>query len=468
MDASIFADMAEQIEKSLKPYGDEFEKYSRLPHKGVDREKILELMEEFKAIEESKWRDGFVSGAVYHGNEAYIEFITQVYAINSQSNTLHPEIWPSTSKFEAEVVAMTGKMLSAEETPDEIVGTVTSGGTESILLAMKTYRDWAKETKGISEPEIIVPTTAHAAFTKAGDYFGIKVIRVPVGEDFRADVRATKDAITENTIALVGSAPPFPHGIVDPIEELSELARQHELGFHTDACLGGFILPWAEKLGYEVPAFDFRLPGVTSISVDTHKYGYAAKGTSVILYRGPELRHYQYFSVTDWPGGFYISPTFAGSRPGALIAVAWAAMISMGESGYLEAAQRILKTTDWLKREMREISDIQVIGDPLFMVAFQSDTLDVYKIMEYLTERNWGLNGLQLPPSIHICVTLRHTEEGIKERFLEDLKAAVDYVKEHPEASQGMGPIYGMAASIETRGLVKSVFNWVMDLLYKV
>jgi glutamate/tyrosine decarboxylase-like PLP-dependent enzyme len=143
-------------------------------------------------------------------------------------------------------------------------------------------------------------------------------------------------------------------------------------------------------------------------------------------------------------------------------------MISMGESGYLEAAQRILKTTDWLKREMREISDIQVIGDPLFMVAFQSDTLDVYKIMEYLTERNWGLNGLQLPPSIHICVTLRHTEEGIKERFLEDLKAAVDYVKGHPEASQGMGPIYGMAASIETRGLVKSVFNWVMDLLYKV
>lgn len=468
MDASIFADMAEQIEKSLKPYGDEFKKYSRLPHKGVDRGKILELMEEFKSIEESKWRDGFVSGAVYHGNEAYIEFITQVYAINSQSNTLHPEIWPSTSKFEAEVVAMTGKMLSAEETPDEIVGTVTSGGTESILMAMKTYRDWAKETKGISEPEIIVPTTAHTAFTKAGDYFGMKVIRVPVGEDFKADVRATKDAITENTIALVGSAPPFPHGIVDPIEELSEIARQHELGFHTDACLGGFILPWAEKLGYEVPAFDFRLPGVTSISVDTHKYGYAAKGTSVILYRGPEFRHYQYFSVTDWPGGFYISPTFAGSRPGALIAVAWAAMVSMGESGYLEAAQRILKTTDWLKREMREISDIQVIGDPLFMVAFQSDTLDVYKIMEYLTERNWGLNGLQLPPSVHICVTLRHTQEGVKERFLEDFKEAVAYVKEHPEASEGMGPIYGMAAAVETRGLVKSVFNWVMDLLYKV
>jgi glutamate/tyrosine decarboxylase-like PLP-dependent enzyme len=468
MDASLYADIMERIEKSLKPYSAEFEKFDRLPSKGVDRRDILELMEEFKAIEESKWRDGFVSGAVYHGNEAFIDFMTQVYAINSQSNPLHPEIWPSTSKFEAEVVAMTGKMLSAEETPDEVVGTVTSGGTESILLAMKTYRDWAKETKGISEPEIIVPKTAHAAFTKAGDYFGINVVRVPVGEDFRADVSATSDAISDKTIALVGSAPPFPHGIVDPIGELSELARQNELGFHTDACLGGFILPWAEKLGYDVPPFDFRLPGVTSISVDTHKYGYAAKGTSVILYRGSDLRHYQYFMVSDWPGGFYVSPTFAGSRPGALIAAAWAALVSMGENGYLEAAQRILKTNDWLKREMREIPEIQVIGDPLFMVAFQSDTLDVYKIMEYLSARNWGLNGLQLPPSVHICVTLRHTEEGIKERFLEDLTDAVNYVKEHPEASSGIGPIYGMAASIETRGMVNSVFNWVMDLLYRV
>jgi glutamate/tyrosine decarboxylase-like PLP-dependent enzyme len=391
-----------------------------------------------------------------------------VYAINSQSNPLHPEIWPSTSKFEAEVVAMTAKMLSADKTPDEIVGTVSSGGTESILLAMKTYRDWAREKKGITEPEIIAPTTAHAAFTKAGEYFGIKVVRIPVGADFRADISATQAAINENTIALVGSAPPFPHGIVDPIEDLSEIARKKGLAFHTDACLGGFILPWAEKLGYEVPPFDFRLPGVTSISVDTHKYGYAAKGTSVVLYRGAELRHFQYFSVTDWPGGFYVSPTFAGSRPGALIAVAWAAMVSMGEKGYLDAARAILETTEWLKIEMRKVPEIEVIGDPLFMVAFRSETLNVYQIMEYLTERNWGLNGLHLPPSVHLCVTLRHTQEGVKERFLEEFSAAVAYVKEHPEASEGMGPIYGMASTIDTRGLVKSVFNWVMDLLYTV
>jgi glutamate/tyrosine decarboxylase-like PLP-dependent enzyme len=283
MDTSIFADMANQLLETLKPYQDDFERFEQLPERGLDRSDILELMERFRSIEQSKWKDGFVSGAVYHGNDEHIDFVNRVYAINSQSNPLHPEVWPSTSKFEAEIVSMTAKMLSAHQTSEQIVGTVSSGGTESILLAMKTYRDWAKETKGISEPEIIAPTTAHAAFDKAGEYFGIKVMRVPVGIDFRADVKATEAAITDNTIALVGSAPPFPHGIVDPIEELSDIAYQRGLGFHTDACLGGFILPWAERLGYEVPPFDFRLPGVTSISVDTHKYGYAAKGTSVIL-----------------------------------------------------------------------------------------------------------------------------------------------------------------------------------------
>jgi len=464
----MFEKITADLERSLKPYSDDFRKYDQIPEQGLDREEIIDLMERFKAIEASKWEQGYVSGAVYHGNQDYIDFMNRVYAINSQSNPLHPEIWPSTSKFDAEVVAMTAKMLGADRTSDEIVGTVSSGGTESILLAMKTYRDWAKEEKGITEPEIIVPSTAHAAFTKAGEYFRIKIIRIPVGADFRADVPETRKAINENTIALVGSAPPFPHGIVDPIEELSEMARQHELGFHTDACLGGFILPWAEKLGYDVPKFDFRLPGVTSISVDTHKYGYAAKGTSVILYRGAELRHFQYFSMADWSGGFYISPTFAGSHPGALIAVAWAAMVSMGEQGYLDAARPILETTAVLKDEMRKIPEIQVIGDPLFMIAFQSETLNVYQIMEFMSERNWNLNGLQLPPSLHICVTVRHTQEGIKERFLEDLKAAVTHVKEHPEASSGVGPIYGMAAIIETRDLVKSVFDWRTDLLYRV
>ena len=468
MDAEIFAAMAAEFEKSLKPYQEGYQKFDQLPGEGIDREEILAMMENYKRMEEVRWEGGYVSGAVYHGNQIHIDFMNRVYAINSQSNPLHPEIWPSTTKFDAEVVAMTASMLSADQASQEIVGTVSSGGTESILLAMKTYRDWAREIKGITEPEIVVPTTAHAAFTKAGDYFGIKVVRIPVGEDFRADVSSTREAINENTIALVGSAPPFPHGIVDPIEQLSALALQHQIGFHTDACLGGFILPWAEKLGYDIPRFDFRLPGVTSISVDTHKYGYAAKGTSVILYRGTELRHYQYFSLTDWPGGFYASPTFAGSRPGALIAAAWAAMVSMGEQGYLDAAERILETTSWINAELRKIEEIEVIGDPPFMAVFRSDSLNVYQILEYMTQRGWGLSGLHLPPSAHLCVTLRHTQDGVRERFVEDMRAAIHYVKDHPEAADGMGPIYGMAAAVETRGLVKSVFNWFLDMLYSV
>jgi sphinganine-1-phosphate aldolase len=468
MDPAAFTGMMEQLEKSLKPYREGFASYSRLPSTGVDRDMVLAEMEKLKTAEQAKWKDGYVSGGVYHGDEAHIDFLNRVYAIHSQSNPLHADVWPSTTKFEAEIVSMTAGMLGADKTTDSIVGVVSSGGTESILLAMKTYRDWARETKGISAPEIIAPTTAHAAFTKAAEYFGMKILRIPVGPDFRADVAATEKAITPNTIALIGSAPPFPHGLVDPIDELSELARARGLGFHTDGCLGGFLLPWAEKLGYPVPSFDFRLPGVTSISADTHKYGYAAKGTSVVLYRGEELRHYQYFSIPDWPGGLYFSPTFAGSRPGALSAACWAAMVSMGEQGYLEAARRILETTAWLKGQMRSLPEIEVIGDPLFLIAFRSETLDVYKIMEYMTQRKWGLNGLHLPTSVHVCITLRHTQPGVKERFIEDLKTAIAYVKAHPEASEGIGPVYGLAASVGMRGMIHDILNWYMDLLYKV
>lgn len=468
MESAEFAGMIQEVARALKPYQEGFARYARLPQEGLPRQEILDLMERLSTLERARWKDGYVSGAVYHGDEAHIEFLNRVYALNSQSNPLHPDIWPSTTKYEAEVVAMTAGMLGADSSEEPIVGTLSSGGTESILLAMKTYRDWARHTRGVSVPEIVAPVTAHAAFDKAAEYFGMKIIRLPVGGDFRADLEATRQAISSNTAVLVGSAPPFPHGIVDPIEALSELAREHGLGFHTDACLGGFILPWAEKLGYDVPPFDFRLPGVTSISVDTHKYGYAAKGTSVILYRGAALRHYQYFSDADWPGGIYFSPTFAGSRPGALSAAAWAAMLSMGESGYLEAARRILETAAWIKAEMRAIPEIEVIGDPLFVIAFRSETLNVYQIMEYMTRRSWGLNGLHLPPSVHLCVTLRHSQPGVKERFIEDLREAVAHVRANPQASEGLGPLYGMAEAVELRGMVKEVLNWCMDLLYEV
>jgi glutamate/tyrosine decarboxylase-like PLP-dependent enzyme len=333
---------------------------------------------------------------------------------------------------------------------------------------MKTYRDWARDQKKITRPEMIVPVTAHAAFEKAAEYFKIKIKRIPVDADYRADVAAARQAITRNSVVLVGSAPSFPHGMVDPIEALSEVAKERGIGFHTDACLGGFVLPWAEKLGYEVPRFDFRLPGVTSISADTHKYGYAAKGTSVILYRGPALRRYQYFTSTDWPGGLYFSPTFAGSRPGALSAACWAAMVKTGKNGYLTASRKILETASKIKKGIQEISDLYILGDPLWVIAFGSKTLDIYRVMDYLTSRRWSLNGLHHPSCVHLCVTLRHTQPGVADRFIDDLKAGVDMVRNHPDADSHMAPIYGMAANLPVRSVVGNLLERYIDLLYKI
>ncbi|MBF0353111.1 MAG: aminotransferase class V-fold PLP-dependent enzyme [SAR324 cluster bacterium] len=464
-----YTQIMKDLEQSSKPYRNDFATHTCIPKKGINRDAVLQDMRAMRDLEISRWKDGYVSGAVYHGDEQHIDFLNQVYALHSQSNPLHSDLWPSITKFEAEIVAMTAHMLgSSQNSPaKDVCGVVTSGGTESILLAMKTYRDHARETRGILKPEMVVPVTVHAAFDKASQYFNIKMVRVPVGRDYRTNIRAAKKAVNSNTIVMVGSSPSFPHGVIDPIEELSTFALEKGIGFHTDACLGGFLLPWAEKLGYAVPPFDFRLPGVTSISADTHKFGYAAKGTSVILYRTPELRHYQYYTVADWPGGMYFSPTFAGSRPGALIAACWAAMVSMGEQGYMDAAGKILKTADTIKREIRNIPELHLLGDPLWVISFASKTLDIYRIMDYMTQKHWNLNGLHKPSAVHLCVTLRHTQTGVAERFIQDLKEAVAYVRLQPKTRGGMAPVYGLAATLPAKGVIGDMLKRYMDVLYK-
>ncbi len=460
--------MMEELKSTAKPYSGKVPSMAKLPDSGLDKEDILSIMGGLVEKEEERWKSGKVSGAVYHGDPGHVDFLNKVYSLYSQVNPLHSDIWPSAAKFEAEIVSMCAKMLGAENTNDEICGVVSSGGTESILLAMKTYRDFAKKEKGITRPEMVVPVTAHAAFDKAADYFGIKIIHVPVGRDFRADVSAMKRAVTKNTIVMVGSAPSFPHGVIDPIEELSGFARRKNIGFHTDACLGGFVLPFAMKLGYEIPLFDFSLPGVTSISVDTHKYGYAAKGTSVVLYRTKKLRRYQYFTTTDWPGGLYFSPTFAGSRPGGLSAACWAAMVSIGEKGYMDAVKRILEAADRIKKGIERIGDLKILGQPLWVIAFGSDKINIYQVMERMAEKGWSLNGLHKPPCVHICVTLRHTAPGVADEFISDLSEAVDYVKKHPGEKGEMAPVYGMAATLPVRELVGDMLVRYLDMLYEV
>lgn len=462
--------LLKEIGHSLKPYRGQFETHRELPRTGRPRAAILKEIEKMKRQEETRWKEGYVSGAVYHGENDHVEFLNKVYALQSQTNPLHFDLWPAINKFESEIISMTAHMLGAKQDvpeSEQICGSVSSGGTESILLAMKAYRDYAREKRGIRKPELVVCTTAHAAFDKAAKYFNIKLKRIPPGPDMRADAAAMKKAVTRNTICMVGSAPTFPHGVIDPIRELSEFAREKKIGFHVDACLGGFVLPFARELGYHVPPFDFRLPGVTSMSADTHKYGYAAKGTSVVLYRGSELRSYQFYTVTDWPGGLYFSPTFAGSRPGGLIAACWAAMVTLGDKGYREAARKILTTAQYIKTELQQIPDLHMLGDPLFVISFGSDTLDIYRVMDFMTKKGWNLNGLHKPSCIHLCVTLRHTRPGVAQRFIKDLKSALSWIRANPEEKGGLAPVYGMAATLPVRSLIGDLLKKYLDVLYR-
>ncbi|XP_038714253.1 sphingosine-1-phosphate lyase isoform X2 [Tripterygium wilfordii] len=310
---------------------------------------------------------------------------------------------------------------------------------------------------------MIIPESAHSAYDKAAQYFNIKLWRVPVNKEFQADVKAIRRRINRNTILIVGSAPGFPHGIIDPIEELGELAFSSGICLHVDLCLGGFVLPFARKLGFPIPPIDFSVKGVTSISVDVHKYGLAPKGTSVVLYRNHDIRKHQFVAVTEWSGGLYVSPTMAGSRPGSLIAGAWAAMISLGEEGYLENTKAIMEVSKKIEKGIKDIPELHVIGKPdMTIVAFGSNTIDIFEVNDILSSKGWHLNALQRPNSIHICVTLQHVP--VIEGFLRDLEESVQKVKENPgPLNGGLAPIYGAAGRMPDRGMVSELLVNYMD-----
>ena len=466
--------MLAPLDAAMHPYRHELETFAELPAQGRSREEVLDLLTGLAQREAGRWQQGYASGSVYHGDAGHTEFVSRCYALHSQVNQLHTDLWPSAAKFEAEIVSMTAHMLGAGKTtapfgtPEGVCGSVTSGGSESILLAMKTYRDYARALRGITRPELVVPVSAHAAFLKAAEYFCIDLKLVPIDETYRADLNAVQEAISPNTIALVASAVNFPYGTVDPIAEMGALAQEHGVGLHVDGCLGGFFLPWAERLGRPVPLFDFRVPGVTSMSCDTHKYAYAPKGNSVVLYRGRELRQHQYFTTSDWPGGLYHSPTFSGSRPGGLSAACWAAMGTIGEQGYLEATRQILAAADTMKDAVRWIPELFLMGETFGVFAFGAHELDVYQVLDQLSTRKWSLSGLQRPAGIHVSPTLRMAQPGVAERFAEDLRASVAAAKEQPYVEGGFAPIYGMAATVPDRTIVHDMLRKLMDVYYRL
>jgi sphinganine-1-phosphate aldolase len=351
---------------------------------------------------------------------------------------------------------------------DQVAGAVTSGGSESIYNAMYVYREWGQAEKGVEHAEVVAPMTIHPAFLKAAHYLGMKVIRLPVNQAFEADVQAMRKAITPNTVALLGSAGSYPNGVVDPISQLSDLALENQLGLHVDGCLGGFILPWIEKLGYDVPVFDFRNPGVTSMSCDTHKYGYALKGTSTVLFRNKNLRHYMFFAQADWSGGVYASPTVLGSRSAGLSAAMWAALVSNGEAGYLRDAQAIMTAADKIRAGIAQIPELRIMGKTTFLISLTSDVVDPYFVNDYLALQGWRMNGCQNPPGFHFCITLPQTQPGVAEKFVQDLAAGVEFAKHPPYETPKTGFLYGMGATPDGREVLKMGLNAYIEASYEL
>jgi sphinganine-1-phosphate aldolase len=416
---------------------------------------------------DTDWRDGRVFSLVYKVpgtvGEAHDDLLQRAHALYASANLLNPMAFKSLKQMERDLVEMTGRLFHCSGA----VGTMTSGGTESILCAVAAYRDRARrERPWIRRPQLVVPTTLHPAFDKAAHYFGVQLVKVPVGADLRADVRAMAKAIGWRTIGLCASAPQYPHGVVDPIPELGALAQKKKLPLHVDACVGGFMLPWLERLGRPIPRWDFRVPGVTSISADLHKYGYAGKGASMLVWRSIDQMRYQFFVATDFPGGIYASPTMIGTRPGGPIAAAWAALQSLGESGYLELAKLAVDAADRLRAGITAIPGVALVGDSnATIVAYAGQGLDTYAIADRLEARGWTVDRQHRPASIHLTVTANHAT--IVDRYLEDLATAVAEVRRDPTlAKSGTAPMYGMAAKLPIRFLVASQVRKVFANLY--
>ena len=394
------------------------------PTTGKTKEEILAAMRKARD-HDVQWQKGRAFSLVYHAGADVDDLLKEASLLFFSENGLNPAAFPSLRKFETEIVAMTASLLGDVDA----VGSVTSGGTESILMAVKTARDWARmHHPEIQQPEMIVPISGHPAFEKASEYFGVKAIRTTLRPDSRADIDSVRNAVSPNTILIIGSAPAYPHGVVDPIHELAAVALEHQVLFHTDACVGGFMLPFVRKLGYSVPDFDLSVPGVTSISADLHKYAYSAKGASVVLYKTPELRRHQMFVSTDWPGGIYPSPTMGGTRPAGPIAAAWAVLNYLGESGYLEMTDMVMKAAKRLQEGVNAISGLKVMSNPEMSVfAIGSDDLDVYTLADELTKRNWHLDRQQFPPTLHM--TVQHGHVGVVDEFLSDLADAANILR---------------------------------------
>ena len=436
-----------------------------LPKKGTSTEEVLQKLQAHRG-EDVDWKSGRTFSLVYYAGEHVMQLLHDAYSMFMAENGLSPMAFPSLRDMENEVVAMTANMLHGGDTA---AGSMTSGGTESIFMAMNTARQWARKHRPeIAKPKIVAPVTAHPAFIKSAHYLDMQIEFTPLRDDWRADPEAMKAAIDENTVILVGSAICYPYGVVDPIEEIAALAEEQGILMHVDACLGGFMLPFVSKLGYEVPIWDFRARGVTSISADVHKYGYAAKGASTVTYRDAELRKLQFYAYPDWPGGIYVTPTMAGARPGGAVAAAWAVMHHLGEEGYVKLAKVAMDATNRIRVGIESIDGLRVMGNPqMTVLAFDSSEVDMFTVGSKMDARGWHLDRNQFPSALHIMVTPAHAE--VADQLIDDLRLAVEEARKEPAgAAEGMAAIYGAAAAMPDRGAVSDFAIGFMDSLYTI
>lgn len=434
----------------------------QLPKTGTPRDQLLKQLQSFHD-RDTNWHDGRTFSLVYHANDEHTEFLKKAYSIYFHQNGLNPSAFPSLRQLEAEVVSMAANLLGGGETA---AGTMTSGGTESILMAVKSYRDRARELQPtITKPEMIVPISIHPAFDKAAHYFDVKIVKAPLDADFRVDVEAVKKLINPNTILIVGSAPQYPQGVIDPIEDLARLAKSKGIGMHVDACVGGFLLPFLKKLGHPIPPFDLSVDGVTSISADLHKYGFSSKGSSIVLYKDKDLRRYQFFILSEWPGGCFASPSMPGTRPAGAIATAWGTLRAFGESGYLEIAKTCWDNTQKMQAGIRALG-LEIVGKPETTIfGFSGKNVDVYAVADQMQLRGWYVDRQQHPICLHLMITPAHTPHI--EAFLKDLKECMAIVKGNPAlSSEGMAAMYGMAAKVPDPSMVDQFLYRFMDERY--
>jgi sphinganine-1-phosphate aldolase len=395
-----------------------------LPQQGTPWNELRDALARARA-NDVDWRNGRIGVYIHYAGEDVLDVAKQAYLAFFSENGLGPKAFPSLARFEREVIAMTLGLLHGGPGAR---GAMTTGGTESIFLAVKSARDRARE-RGVRQgtPEIVAPQTAHPAFDKAAHFLGLTVKRVAVGSDFRADPAAMEAAIGPETIMLVGSAPAFPHGVIDPIRELAAVALRRELWMHVDACVGGFIAPFAKKCGAPIADFDFGVDGVTSMSADLHKYGFTAKGASTVLYRDTETFAFQGYTFNDWPRGTYATQTLVGTRAGGAIAAAWAVMNYLGDEGYMQITRRILATRRAFEDGARGLG-LTVWGEPeLGIVSFGSPELDMLAVADEMETHGWMVGRLIEPRGLHLMLNLTH--EPIVNEYMTDLGKSIEAVR---------------------------------------